>query len=154
MKPLAILFSLCIFCLSARADALKTDADLIQGTWRYTSISEDGQTTPIHPTDHEAAVFMVIDGNKMYMIRDGHHAENGTVKLDPSQSPKQIDTMSTDPPDAGQVNHGIYTLDGDTLKICYSDTPDRPTEFKSDRHHLVLEMARVKPGDKSTQPSP
>src|SRR5262249_17532944 len=48
-----------------------------------------------------------------------------TYKLDTTKDPKHI-TLEGD----GKKMVGIYTLDGDELRVCLSEDPDnRPTEF-------------------------
>jgi len=51
-------------------------------------------------------------------------------KIDPIKKPKTIDYTVTDGPEKGKTVLGIYELDGDTVKFCFS-APDkeRPSEF-------------------------
>src|SRR5262249_36174428 len=55
----------------------------------------------------------------------------GVYHLDPSKSPKQIDFTTLG--EFRRTGLGIYTLDGDTLKLCISIDPEkvdqRPKEF-------------------------
>jgi uncharacterized protein (TIGR03067 family) len=63
-------------------------------------------------------------------------------KLDPSKKPKQIDLEIME----GQPNKGIYSLEGDTLKLCVSEdeNEDRPTEFatKPGTKIVLIEMKK------------
>ena len=71
---------------------------------------------------------VVIDASgKWEAFKDGTSLIKGTVKLDPSKKPKTADwaVEGTD-----IVAKGIYEVDGDKLKHCYS-LKDRPTEFAS-----------------------
>ena len=63
------------------------------------------------------------------VLKEGKLVLLGTVKLDPAKDPKAADwTMTVDGKE--QVAHGIYEVDGDTFKHCYS-REDRPTRFES-----------------------
>jgi len=66
-----------------------------------------------------------------------------TYKLDPAKTPKRIDAIAT--LDEKDSMYGIYLLDGDTLKLCFSQAEKtRPTEFKTaaDSDVLLLEFKR------------
>lgn len=53
-----------------------------------------------------------------------------TYRLDPSKKPRAIDLTSTSGETKGRTYLGIYELDGDALKICFSEyEQDRPREF-------------------------
>jgi uncharacterized protein (TIGR03067 family) len=72
-----------------------------------------------------------------------------TFKLDPTKTPKAIDTTAQDGPYKGEVARGIYDLDGDRLRICLPDDPvirERPTTFetKAGSRLVLLVMKRTK----------
>jgi uncharacterized protein (TIGR03067 family) len=72
----------------------------------------------------------------------------GTHKLDPAKDPKQIDAVRTEGANAGETLKGIYTLDGDTYKVCFAAAgKDRPTAFSttSGGGHRLIVMKREKP---------
>ena len=105
----------------------KSDQDKIQGKWKIKSGLRGGQA---FPEDVVKTAIIVFDGKTMKMTRtvDGNEqtSEMGFT-LDPTKKPKAIDTDIM-----GKTGTGIYSLDGDTLKICHGDLSDeRPTEFAS-----------------------
>jgi len=52
------------------------------------------------------------------------------LSLDPAKDPPQIDVWLPD--QDGEVRcRGIYRLEGDTLTVCYTLGPDRPTKYES-----------------------
>src|SRR5262245_37315108 len=61
------------------------------------------------------------------------------VRLDSTQSPKQIDFVVVEGRQLGSVVRGVYELDGDELKVCYG-FDSRPTklEWKADDNNLFL----------------
>jgi uncharacterized protein (TIGR03067 family) len=72
------------------------------------------------------------------------------VSIDPAINPSQLDFKVTEGPLKGSVVAGIYHLDGDELKLCYSTSSkdkDRPLEFKGkpDKGIILLTLKREKP---------
>jgi hypothetical protein len=62
-----------------------------------------------------------------------------TITVDPSKNPKTMDYQMTEGVTKGKTQLGIYELDGDTFRSCFSAPgAERPTEFTT------------KPGDQRT----
>jgi uncharacterized protein (TIGR03067 family) len=58
--------------------------------------------------------------------------DKGTIKLNPSATPKALDITGTEGPNKGRSIPAIYDREGDTLRICYDlSGKSRPTAFKS-----------------------
>lgn len=106
MRPIfALAVMTAVTTLSPAADkkeAPKSDTDVIQGIW---SIEAGGPAKGGTLTFTKTEVKMQFPKNKDVF--------SGTFKLDPSKTPKQIDLHLK----GGEPNHGIYELDGDTLKV-------------------------------------
>src|SRR5437016_4035620 len=101
---------------AATADDKKSDQDKLQGKWKFESGSRGGKP---FPDDIVKTAVFVFDGKTMKMTRtvDGQEqSREMTFKLDPSKKPKAIDVDMD-----GKPGKGIYSLDGDTLKICHGD---------------------------------
>jgi uncharacterized protein (TIGR03067 family) len=65
-----------------------------------------------------------------YTVTVGQATDLGTLKLNPSTSPKEMDITGTDGPNKGKRFLAIYRQDEDTLQICYDlSGANRPTEF-------------------------
>jgi uncharacterized protein (TIGR03067 family) len=105
----------------------KTDQDNIQGTWQVESVIEKGKAMP---ADMVKGLRMEFKGNRIKTTIKAEGKEDTkeiTFKLDPTKNPKWMD-VDID----GKMGTGIYSLEGDTLKICHGEIGDpRPTEFSS-----------------------
>src|SRR4051794_38936701 len=77
--------------LTVAADAPQTDSDLLQGTWKVVSMERGGQVLPLDETER-----WVFSGDKLVVPIEGKPKLAGTVKLDPTKSPKQIDRTITE----------------------------------------------------------
>jgi uncharacterized protein (TIGR03067 family) len=105
------------------------DEEKIQGTWTIVFREFIGQKTP----EEELKAGKVIIKDGTITLDDGKKKEKIAFKLDPSRKPKAIDLANTGIENK-ETTLAIYELDGDTLKICWSEkVPDqRPTKFASD----------------------
>jgi uncharacterized protein (TIGR03067 family) len=116
---------------------MSTDLDKLQGSWSMTALEVDGQQMAVHPDD---GLRIVIDGDKFTSIGMGATYE-GTIALDSTRKPKEIDMVFTVGHAAGTRNLGIYRLVGDRWLICLATRGTiRPTRFASQvRTGIALE---------------
>jgi uncharacterized protein (TIGR03067 family) len=125
----AAILLLAVNLINARED--KGDKDKLQGTWQVIGGEAQGKEIPA-----EAAkaidVTMTFKGDK-YTLKSTKDKEEGTIKLDSKKDPKTIDFHIESGKDKGKKQLGIYTLDGDTLKICAAKpgSKERPKEIKT-----------------------
>ena len=110
-------------------EAVNKDKAQLQGGWTMVSGERDGQAF--------SASFMkdskrVAKGDETTVTIQGQLFMKATFTLDPSKSPKTIDYSVTGGPYAGKIQFGVYELDGDKVKFCFS-TPgkERPTDFST-----------------------
>jgi len=129
-----------------------TDQTRIQGQWKLVDADDsDGLSKKEGFAKHT----LVIEGDQMWKLRQGGKKEDqGTFKLASEKDPKQIDFKTGGKAKEGQDRIGIYSLDGDKLKICFStavpvEETRRPTDFTimpgSGRVLLVYERESAKP---------
>jgi uncharacterized protein (TIGR03067 family) len=113
--------------LAAAADDKDALAKL-QGNWSL--VRHDVQGAPL--AEEKIKQFgldrMSIKG-QMFM----RGKQTGTLKVDASKSPMQLDMMVVAGAFQGKTLVCIYSIEGDTLTICQSlpAKTDRPSEFKS-----------------------
>lgn len=101
------------------------EAKTIEGRWRLESVEENGK--PVDLGEHRPR--WVIKGNSVQYAGD----PLAELKLDSSTTPKCIDVNWAKPK---RSYEGIYSLEGDTLKLCINrdteGTKDRPQDFTTE----------------------
>ena len=100
-----------------------------QGTWTIESSVTGGKKIP---ADQLKGFIVIFEGDKHTLKLGDKVFQVGTLKIDPSKSPKTVDVTMTEGPEKGAVMLGIYEFDGDTVRVCFDPQgKTRPTEFKS-----------------------
>jgi uncharacterized protein (TIGR03067 family) len=118
-----------------KGDVAKKEQEKLQGIWKVVSGEQGGKPLP----DGALSLKFVFAGEK---VKTGE--ESTSYRLDPAATPRRIDLTN----DQKETMLGIYQLDGDRLKICYSDPGEkRPTEFatKPGAKMLLFVLDREKP---------
>ena len=129
-------------------DGKAVDADLkaMQGQWTVIAAEEGGKVLDDQAMRRQNRR-MTIDDNEMIVERVGGAGRVGTYKgrFVINESRKTFDWIGLDYQGRPVEWNGIYSLDGDTLKVCYryrnEGSPSRPRTFKSDdngKHSLVF----------------
>ncbi|HEY4257843.1 MAG TPA: TIGR03067 domain-containing protein [Candidatus Udaeobacter sp.] len=111
----------------AQAPAPKTDLDRLQGTWSLIMAMQDGKALP---KDKVKQTTIVFKGDTFRFPGSAEYATSraGTIKLDESKTPKQMDAIST----GKEVMLGIYALEENGYKVCFAlPGKPRPTQFTS-----------------------
>jgi uncharacterized protein (TIGR03067 family) len=120
------------------------DGKALQGTWQ--AVSGEFSKEKITPREVEAIRLVIKEGTMTLEV--GKEVLKSTYKLGPSKKPCAIDLTSTDGTTKGRTYLGIYELDGDSLKICFSEyDQERPGEFAAEgkpgiRTLLILERQK------------
>ena len=116
--------------LTAAADdkAAKDELAKFTGTWKGVSVVRDGKDAP---KEEAEAARLVVAGEK-YTLTTGGETIEGTHKLDPAKTPKEIDAVRSKGPNAGEKLLGVYHLTGDTFVVAFAAPgKERPKELKS-----------------------
>ena len=120
------------FVLLTASAALTTEPDselkAFQGVWIIAEAKLAGRD---HLDDFMGMKLTVTDDK--YTIDFKENSDKGTLKVDATQKPKQIDlTTSKTGPFKGRTLPGIYEFKDDTVVLCLnSEKPDRPTAFEA-----------------------
>lgn len=103
------------------------DLESLQGTWRSLAMVIDGRKIPAAAIEHRRII--VIDDK--YVVVDGDLTlRRGSIRIDPTKTPKQIDALPMDGHHAGKVDLGIYEMTPGLLRLCWSPPGQpRPTDF-------------------------
>jgi uncharacterized protein (TIGR03067 family) len=131
--------------IAANAEDAKKGLEKLQGTWALVSGERDGKKF----TEEEVKKTMLFIKDDTFRIPESSVAtsEDGTIKIDPSKKPKEMDATTGSGPDKGKIWQGIYKLHGDTYEVCFAPPgKDRPTEFssKAGSGHLLQVWKREK----------
>ena len=126
------------------ADAVKKELALMEGEWVMVAGRRDGQALPDEYVKTGRRV--AKDGVSTVTIGDMVVMKN-KYTIDPSKKPKTIDFEAIEGEVKGQKLHGIYELDGDTLRFCLAPADQgRPTDFtaKEGSGRTMSEWKRAK----------
>jgi uncharacterized protein (TIGR03067 family) len=98
----------------------------LEGTWSFERLVVAGNTLPAAAL---VASRILIDGDR-FRTESPEAIYEGVFNIDVEAEPHAIDIEFVEGPEAGNTNHGIFRLDGDTLEICLdmSGAP-RPARF-------------------------
>jgi uncharacterized protein (TIGR03067 family) len=110
-------------------EAATKDKAQLQGEWSMVSGERDGQAFPADFMQHSKRV---AKGDEITVTIQGQLFMKAKFSLDPAKTPRAIDYSVTGGSYAGKAQLGIYQLDGDTVKFCFSiPGKERPTAFST-----------------------
>jgi len=129
----------------AKDAAIKKDHEQIEGTWRITSLVDNGNKS----MEEDAKKLTVVNGSDgTWSLRDeDKEISKGASTIDPTKKPKTIDFTPTVGEDKGNLHLGIYELGEKARKLCFARPgKDRPTEFasKPGSEHILVTFEREK----------
>ena len=111
----------------AQDPASKKDLEELQGTWKLVSAMQDGKALPDAKVKKTTIVFN-NDTFRFPELAEYATSRSGTIKIDATKTPKQMDAISTNK----EVMLGIYQLNGDSYKVCFAPAgKPRPSELAS-----------------------
>ena len=104
-----------------------TEVDKLQGTWKAVALEADGQDAP-EPAYMDK--YMVIRGERISAVGKLGEVEpfldTRDFRIDPTASPNALDISNTGDGKFAEFSQSIYELNGDTLRICFSQQSDAP----------------------------
>jgi uncharacterized protein (TIGR03067 family) len=146
MRALTVLAVVLLSGADAAGDkAVAEELKKLEGTWL--TIPLEGP----EPAGYKP-IRLKIDGDKYREIFEGKITEEGTLRVDPSKSPKAMDMTVAKGAHPGRVAQCIYAVEKDALLLCTDTTSGkkgRPEKFdtadvNSGLTKLVREPAKEK----------
>jgi uncharacterized protein (TIGR03067 family) len=154
---LLVLFSLLLSTICAHAvtpeptvsmeELIKKDYERLTGTFQLVSGVIDGKPVP---EDVRKQTKLVTEMNKFTVSAGGQAGTSGagTFTIDPTKSPKTVDSLQATGPDNGKTLLGIYEIIDDNHKrACWAPVgQSRPTAFISEpgSGHILQVWERIK----------
>jgi uncharacterized protein (TIGR03067 family) len=143
--PALAVIVLAVPALSAEDDPAK-ERERLQGLWQAVELQVRGKNAP----EEVVRKFQIrVQGDK-WITRTGETEREATFEVNPQSRPKAIDLTPSDGPERGnKIPAGIYTLEGDQLRLCIrrnAKDKGRPADFTSDAEaeQSVVTLQRVK----------
>jgi len=103
------------------------EAKPIEGTWRVIEVDANGKHSAQETSTKQR---WVITRDRLTMHYDDGGSDEITYQVDPTQKPKRIDLTFSTGAFGGMTFLGIFELNGDQLKVCYTKAQGkRPSEF-------------------------
>ena len=131
-----------VAAVAGNDDAAKKDLAKFQGNWQLISMERDGKQTP--PEDAKK-IMLTIEGDKFILRKDSVVISEGTMKLDATKKPKEIDETISTGPNKGKVFLAIYEIDDEQHKVCFAAAgKERPTAFSSGSGQILQVWKRKK----------
>jgi uncharacterized protein (TIGR03067 family) len=109
--------------------AVVAELQRLQGSWQAEAWEEAGK--PLAGGELKKRTFFF--GANIFYIRSGEKLlQGGAAQLAPTKKPRTINFSVKEGEGADGVMLGIYSLDGDTLKLCFDPQGEsRPKDFKA-----------------------
>jgi uncharacterized protein (TIGR03067 family) len=109
------------------------DRAKLQGSWQVVGFEQNGKK-PSGPEMEILSLWMgrvVIDGNRIALVRGSRTGTLGRFTLNEAASPRAVDLVISNGRGREETRPGIYSLKGDELRVCIAgDGSDkRPTDF-------------------------
>jgi RNA polymerase sigma factor (sigma-70 family) len=116
------------------AEEVNDDKDKLQGTWLIMSGAADGDAFSDEVVKGRK---VVIENNRITEVEKGKNLTPSDFVLHTTKNPKAIDATPIDGDFKGMTHLGIYTLEGDDLKVCFGKSGDkRPNDFTCEKGSL------------------
>jgi uncharacterized protein (TIGR03067 family) len=126
----AFALAVCLGGVAVAADDKANEADLkaMVGKWKVQKAELGGNDI----TEMTKTLTLELMPGGKWKMAYGDELATGTVSLDASKKPRELDVKSETGPQKGMTMKGIYKLDGDTMTVCYdAGGTTRPKAFES-----------------------
>jgi uncharacterized protein (TIGR03067 family) len=138
---IALAVVLLLAAFDAPGDAITKEKKVLRGTWKLVAFEREGKSVP--PAALKELKW-VITADKI--VWTDERKNEFLYKLDPAKKPKAIDLIF--PERKTEVTPGIYSLEGDELKVCVkAKGGGRPSKFaaRAWSGQMLYTLKREKP---------
>jgi uncharacterized protein (TIGR03067 family) len=112
-------------------EAAREDLKKLEGQWDRVVMELEGKSWPAEMIAGWTATY---EGDRLTLRVNGKAYRESIVTLDPSRSPRAMNSWDQDGPAADQTVPGIYEIDGDRVRVCFAKPGSkRPTEFTTNK---------------------
>ena len=141
MLPTLVLGAVSLFATADAKEDIQKEKAKLKGTWAVTSFELFGMKVP-------AQMKIIITDDQFAIVSQGGQPLGSAYQIDPSKKPATLDVVAPIGPKKGQINPGIYKLEGDILTL-HQGGPGltRPTQFASmpGSQSILMTLKREKP---------
>ena len=120
------------------------EVERLQGIWQF--VAWEGQGVA-KPSEEVAQYTAVLRGDLWTVSKGKEVAAQVVFRVDPSKTPKTMEFIDIK---RARIMRGIYSLEGETLRVCDRDVEkgERPTKFATtpDSGLVLVTLRRLKPG--------
>jgi uncharacterized protein (TIGR03067 family) len=107
---------------------VKEEQRRLEGTWKVLSAEADGTPLPVEVTRN----FKLSFQGSTFITYIGDQKREGSYTVDPGKNPRTIDITLSAGPDKGKTQLAIYSVLGNTLRVCAAEPGrERPTGFET-----------------------
>lgn len=113
----------------ANTNQIMNDTHHLSGTWSCVSAVVDGKALP---AEAAGQLRLTLTENRYKTEKGSEVLFDSAYNVDASKTPKEINMVGTEGDLAGKEAQGIYSLEGEVLRICYTMPGlPRPQSFES-----------------------
>lgn len=143
MRGLLVSTALVLAVTVVHAQQNPDDGKELQGAWKAIAFEQSGKEAKGARIRLLEGMSWEFRGGEFAWRMEGQIQSKGVYKINPSQSPKEIDLFDSQ---RKIRSVGIYELQGGTLRIRFNGDGDpRPKAFtteKGTRNHFLIELER------------
>jgi uncharacterized protein (TIGR03067 family) len=113
----------------------------LAGKYQAVAVVEGGKD---RPDGFVKGVTATVAGDELTITVAGKGGpKRARIAVDPAKKPAHIDISPADGPEKGKTFPGIYKLEKGELTLAFTETADRPTEFKGDAGVILIRFKKA-----------